>query len=104
TLDVADLTRQTVIANRRPFAVAMAALIQRNTVIIRAQGQAYQVPGMRIEAAAVQEQNRVVSDDAPVEIMKAHPVDHHIVVLGQGETGYFEPSDLGGQLQVLELF
>jgi hypothetical protein len=36
--------------------------------------------------------------------MKAHPVDHHVMVRGQCETRYFEPGDLGGQLQVLELF
>ena len=103
-LNVAHLARQTVVADRRPFAVAMAALVERDAVVLAAQRQAYEIPGMRVEPAAVQEKNRMALRSTPIEVVETHSVDHDIVVLGKGETRDFEPGDLGGQLQVLELF
>ena len=102
-LDVAHLARQAVVADRRPLAVAVATLVEREAVVLAAQREAHEIPGMRVKPAAVQEKQRMASRRAPVEVMKTHPIDHHVVVRGQGETRYFEPGDLGGQLQVLEL-
>ena len=82
----------------------MAALVERDAVVLAAQRQAYEIPGMRVEPAAVQKKNRMALRGTPIEVMETHPVDHDVVVLGKGETRHFEPGDLGGQLQVLELF
>jgi hypothetical protein len=59
---------------------------------------------MRVEPAAVQEKNRMAPRRVPIEVVETHPVDHDVVVLGKSKTWHFEPGDLGGQLQVLELF
>ena len=82
----------------------MPALVERDAVVLAAQRQAYEIPGMRVEPAAVQEKYRMAPRGTPVEVVETHPVDHDVVVFGKGETRHFEPGDLGGQLQVLELF
>src|ERR1700751_4297751 len=82
----------------------MAALVEREALVLAAQRQAYEIPGMRVEPAAVQEKDRMAPRSAPIEVVETHPVDHDVVVLGKRETRPFEPGDLGGQLQVLELF
>ena len=83
-LDVAHLARQAVVADRRPFAVAMAALVERDAVVLAAQRQAYEIPGMRVEPAAVQEKYRTALRGTPIEVVEAHPIDHDVVILGEG--------------------
>ena len=56
--DVADLRRDRIIAVRRPVGVAVAALVERDAVEIVAQRQAAQIPGMRRQRPAMQEQDR----------------------------------------------
>ena len=80
-LDVADMGA-TVVEHRRPFAVAMAALIQRDTSKVFAQHYRYAIPGMRVDATAVQEKDRRAGT-APVEVVKAHCADDHLMVVRQ---------------------
>src|SRR5579863_1833706 len=77
--DVAHLTVVAVVRSRLPLAVTVTALIERKAVVLPPQHQADHVPRMRVQAAAMQKQNRTAPRDAPIQVMKPHPVNHDMV-------------------------
>ena len=85
--DVADLALMAVVRRRFPFAVAMTALVEREAVIVRPQHQAYDVPGVSVQAATVKEQNRRAPGGSPIEVMEPHPMDHDMMRLGENDFG-----------------
>jgi hypothetical protein len=60
----------------------VAALVEREAVVLAAQRQADEVPSTRIEPAAVQKKYWMTPPSTPIEVMEAHPVDHNVVLLG----------------------
>src|SRR6266851_23338 len=73
-----------VIRARRPFAITMPALIQRDAAVAMAQHQADHVPGMGVEAAAMEEEDRSPGARiAPVQVMEPEALDDQIGGLRQ---------------------
>src|SRR5271156_1121674 len=60
----------------------MPALIERDASIAFAQHHGDAIPRMRVDAAAVQEKYRHARA-APVEVVKTHRADDHLLVLRQ---------------------
>ena len=89
--DIADLRRDRIVAVGRPIGVAMAALIDRKAMEIVAQRQAAQIPGMRGQRPAVQEQDRRFSFAAPIQIMHLQPADPDVALAGQHDIAELEP-------------
>src|SRR5208282_6605351 len=81
-LDVANMRRDPIVDDRRPLAVAMTTLIERDASIALAQHHRDAVPGMRGKAAAVQKQNRRATA-IPIEVMKPHRTNDHLMIVGQ---------------------
>jgi hypothetical protein len=71
-LGVGELGADRIVRVMRPIGVAVAALVERDAVIGVPQRQAAQIPGMRVQRAAVQEDDRRQVPVAPVEIMETH--------------------------------
>src|SRR5712671_5470241 len=82
SLDVTDVRRDSIVSHRRPFAVTVPALVERNASEAITKHHRYAIPGVRSQAAAVQEQNRRAGS-APIEIVKTHRADDHLMVVGQ---------------------
>jgi hypothetical protein len=69
-LDVTRLRIGAVVTARRPLAIAVAALVERDAAMLVAQRQAHEVPGVSGQAAAVEEEHgRPIA--APVEVVQA---------------------------------
>src|SRR5271163_3993999 len=72
----------------------MTALIERNASVAISEHYRYAIPGVRVDTAAVQEEDRCARA-TPIEVMKAHRADNRLVVVGQScrvgtETSDFE--------------
>src|SRR5580658_5590224 len=93
TLDIADVRGDPVIDHRRPLAVAMPALIERDASIAFAQHHGNAIPRMRVDTAAVQEKYWRARA-APVEIVKAHRAEDHLLVLRQRDRAGMKISDV----------
>ena len=102
-LEVGEMRLGSVMQLRRPFAVAVSALVQCETVIIGSQRETDEIPGMRGQAAAVQEDDRRAVRGAPVEVVEAHAADDDVVVLGEAELRHVHAGDLGRQSVVREV-
>jgi hypothetical protein len=82
----------------------MAPLIECDAMVPMAQHQAYEIPGVRVESATMQKQDRALSLRAPVKIVKPNLVDDRMVRLRQHEFGQFEPRYFCGKLEMFNLF
>ena len=82
-LGVGELGAHRIVGVVRPIAVAVAALVEREAVVVVAQRQADEVPGMRVQRAAMQKHDRRQVLVAPVEIVKPHPAEVKFVALRQ---------------------
>jgi hypothetical protein len=82
----------------------MATLIQRDAVVIVAQRQADEVPGMRRQGAAMQEDNGRQMLVAPIEVMKPHPAELKFMALRQYHLAKAEAGPHGGRGKVLAVF
>src|SRR4051794_38196470 len=82
----------------------MAALIERDAVIFVAQCQAHEVPGMRRQGAAVQEDDGRQMLVAPIEVMKPHPAEVKFMALRQYHLAKAEAGPHGGWGKVLAIF
>ena len=71
---------QRIVAIGRPFAVAMAAQVERERAHAIAQLVADDVPGVRGETAAVEEERIGARVTVPVEEMQAHASALHRAV------------------------
>src|SRR5437870_1362265 len=80
SLDVLDLRVDTVIDRWRPFAIAMPALVERDTAVALMQHQGDDVPGMGVQTTSVQEHSWVTIA-APVEVVKTHRTNDQLMVL-----------------------
>src|SRR6516164_6837179 len=85
--DIPDLALKTVISGRLPFAVAMAPLIERDTMAVAPKHQADDIPGMSVEAATMQKDDWWPSFDTPIEVMQTDTVNYNMVRFGQDEFG-----------------
>src|ERR1051325_1653234 len=70
-LGVGELGPNRIISVMCPVAVAMAALVERDAMILLAQREADEVPGVRGQGAAMQEQDRRQLLVAPIEIVRS---------------------------------
>ena len=89
--DVADLRRDRIVAVGRPIGVAVAALVERDAVEIVAQRQTAQIPGMRGQRPAVQEQDRRLSLAAPIQIVHLQLAAPDVALAGQHDVAELEP-------------
>src|SRR3954453_12862522 len=103
-LGVRERGADRIITVMGPVAVAMAALIERNAVIFVAQRQADEVPGMRGQGAAMQEDDGRQMLVAPVEVMKPHPAEVKFVALRQYNLAKAKAGPHGGRGKVLAIF
>ena len=101
---VRDLALKAIVRGRFPFAVAMTALVEGDTVVALAQHQANEIPGMGVQAAAMQKEYGMAPLGAPIEIMQPHPADHHVMRFRQGDLGQLQPGVPGGELEMIDLF
>src|SRR5579875_2943671 len=101
--DILALRRDRIVGLRIPIAVAVAALIERQAVIVRAQCQATQIPGMRIERPAMQKQHRRQSRPAPIEIVQVERADPPVAGVRQHHLGKVETGARRGRPQVLAI-
>ena len=90
-LEVADVAFRPVVHHRRPLALAVAALIERETVALATKTEAHEIPRVGVEPATVEEDDRRTARRPPVEIVEAHPAEHDVVRVGQRELGKTEP-------------
>ena len=102
--DVADLRGDRIVAVGRPVGVAVAALVERDAVEIVAQRQAAQIPGMRGQRPAVQEQDRLLSLAAPIQIVHLQLADADVALAGQHDVAELEPGADGRRGKVLAVF
>jgi hypothetical protein len=61
----------------------MAALVECETVVVVAQGEAAQIPAMRGERGAMQEEDRRLAQGPPLEIAQAQSVDRDPMLVRQ---------------------
>jgi len=76
SLDVTNVRSDSIVSHRRPFAIAMPALVERNASEAIAKHHRHAIPCVRSQTTAVQEQNRGAGS-TPIEIVKAHRTDDH---------------------------
>ena len=81
--DVLALRRDRIIGVGRPVGVAMPALVERNAVKLVAQCEAAEIPGMRGQSPAMQENERPQLSVAPIEIVHLQPADPDVALAGQ---------------------
>ena len=67
---------------------------------LAAQREADQVPGVGVEAAAVQEDHGRQAGRPPVEVVEAHALEQEVVLVGQHDLGQGDAGGGGGQLEV----
>src|SRR6059058_4804540 len=103
-LGVRERRANRIIAVMGPVAVAVAALIERDAVIFVAQRQADEVPGMRRQGAAMQEDDGRQMLVAPIEIVKPHPAEVKFMALRQYHLAKAEAGPHGGRGKVLAVF
>ena len=103
-LGVGKLRAHRVVGVLRPIGVAVAALVERDAMIVVAQRQADEVPGMGIERAAMQEHDRRQMLVAPVEVVKPHPPEMKLVALRQHDAVKAEPGAYGRGFEMLAVF
>ena len=82
----------------------MTALVEREAMVVAPQHQADEVPRMRVQAAAVEEENRLAAGLTPVEVMEAHLMDHDLMGFRQDDFGDFQSGIMGRQLKMFDLF
>src|SRR5882757_5795310 len=82
SLDVTNVCRDSIVSHRRPFAIAMPALVERNASEAVAKHHRHAIPGVRSQTTAVQEQKRRAGS-TPIEIVKAHRTDDHLLIVRQ---------------------
>src|SRR5262245_45653374 len=102
--EVLDVALGTVIHRGRPLAVAVAALVERDTVALRLESSADEVPRVHVEPAAVQEQHGRPASRAPVQVVEAHATEDDVVRLGQVQVGQLESGGGRRESQVLAEF
>jgi hypothetical protein len=100
SLEVADVALGRVVHLRRPLAVAVAALVEGQAVTLLPERRADEVPGVRVEAAAVQEHHGRQARRAPVEIVQAHAPAQQVMLARQHDLGQADPGGIRRQLQV----
>src|SRR5262249_4639349 len=83
----ADVTLGPVVQLRRPFAVAVPGLIEGQAVAVPSQTETHEIPRVRVQPAAVEEENRRTALRSPIEVVKAHATEDDVVRLGQRELG-----------------
>ena len=103
-LGVGDLSADRIVQVVGPVAVAVAALVERDAVVVVAQGEAAQIPGVCIERAAVQKDDRRQMLVAPIEVVEAHPPEVKLVAFRQHDAIKAEPGADGRLRQVLAVF
>src|SRR4029077_814974 len=79
---VTDVRRDSIVSHRRPFAVAVPTLVERNTSEAIAKHHRNAIASVRRQTAAMQEKDRGAAS-APIEVVKAHQADDHLMVVGQ---------------------
>ena len=82
----------------------MAALVERQAMVVAAQGEAHQIPGVRGQRAAMEKHNRRQVLAAPIEIMQPHPADLRVMPLRQYDVVKSEPGAHGRRRKVLAVF
>src|SRR5215469_2124535 len=85
--NIPDLALETVISGWLPFAVAMATLVERDTMVVAPEHQAHDIPSMSIEAATMQKDDWRPSFDTPIQVMQTDTVDYDMVRFGQDDFG-----------------
>jgi hypothetical protein len=85
TFDILYLAIMAVVGGGLPFAVAVTALIERESMVLLSEHQADHVPGVRVQAASMQKENRRTPLRAPIEVMKAHPLNDYMMRVRQDE-------------------
>src|SRR5438552_14771625 len=103
-LGVRERRANRIIAVMGPVAVAVAALIERDAVIFVAQRQADEVPGMRRQGAAMQEDDGRQMLVAPIEVMEPHPAEAKFMTLRQYHLAKAEAGPHGSHGKVLAVF
>ena len=81
--DVLALRCNRVVGVGRPVGIAMPPLIERNAVKLVAQCETAEIPGMRGQCAAMQEEERPQLLVAPIEVAEAKVTDEHGLVARQ---------------------
>src|ERR1700731_4181284 len=102
--DVLALRCDGIIGVGRPVSVAMAALVERNTVKLVAQCEAAQIPGMRRQGAAMQEKKRPQLLIAPIEGTETKMTDEHGLIARQYDIVEAEAGARRGGLQMIVIF
>src|SRR5215831_12021917 len=82
----------------------MAALVERQTMVIGAQGKAAQVPGMRGQRATVQEQDRRLALGPPIEIAQTQAIDRDAAFFGQDHVVEAETGAQRSRSQMVAVF
>ncbi len=103
-LGVGELGGDRIVGVLRPVAVAMPALVERQAVVLVTQRQAYQIPGMGGQRAAVEKHHRRQVLPAPIEIMQSHSADLRVMPLRQHNFVKLEPGAHGRRGKVLAIF
>src|SRR6266446_3557282 len=101
SVEVGGVALRGVVHLRRPFAVAVAPLVEGEAVPLEPERGADEVPGVDVEPAPVQEEHRRLAARAPVEIVEAHPSQDDVMRLGQDQLGEREPGGGRRQYQML---
>ncbi len=101
--DVSAVGLDAVVHLRRPLAVTVTTEVEGQAPIVLPQREADEVPRVRGEPAAVEEQQRLLAGRPPVEIAETHAPQHDLMLVGDDELPGREAGDLGGVVQVLEI-
>ena len=72
-----------VVKDRRPFTIAVAAQIDRVTVIVGSEIGANEIPRARVQASPVEEQDRAPIRPTPLKVVKADAVDDDVAIPGK---------------------
>ena len=102
--DILALGTDRIIGIGRPVGVAMAALIECQTVKLVAQREAAQIPGMRSQGAAVQKEDRPQPFGSPIEVTESQLAHAHIVLARQNDVAEGKARAYRGGLQMIVIF
>ncbi len=78
--DVGSVCLDAIIRFVRPFGIAVAALVERDTAVVLRKLVADDVPGATGLTAAVQQQHRAVGVIAPFDVMEAHAAQKDVML------------------------
>src|SRR5207302_10024104 len=104
SFDVLALRGDRIIGVGRPVAVAVAALVEGDAVKLVTQCKAAEIPGMRRQSAAMEEQKRPQPLVPPIEVSETQVTDEHGLVARQYDVVEAEAGAHRGGLQMVVIF